>query len=327
MDYKKEQEEFLREKVLPVGSKVRVVRPCKDYERGWNNTWTTRLDDTIGLVGAIVSVEGSKGINIEFAEEEEIDSDFFFPWFVLEPVSELAKETKQVEGTLTGKAMTEREKYIEEQGRFLLGNGLTIGSRVRVSRASDNYERGWNNSWEPVMNANVGLVGKITEINGFWGIRIEFSGETVWDQYNYPWFVLEPVSEPTVGDKPAEEIPDGGTKHDTNKARYDLIPPEALDGLARLYALGAVKYGDRNWEKGFKWSRLFAALQRHSWAWFGGEDFDPQDRQHHLLSVIWCAVALYTHYARNLGEDDRPEGTVQRVVWNLIALEENHERG
>lgn len=97
-------------------------------------------------------------------------------------------------------------------------------------------------------------------------------------------------------------------KHDEGKPRYDLIPLEALDGLARLYALGARKYADRNWEKGMQWSRIFAALMRHAWKWFRGERFDTEDGQHHMLSVIWCAMALYTYDVRNAGEDDRPGG-------------------
>ena len=97
----------------------------------------------------------------------------------------------------------------------------------------------------------------------------------------------------------------GAVKHDNGKARYDLIPPEALKGLAELYTLGANKYGDRNWEKGLAYSRVIAALQRHFEAWKGKEDYCPQDGQHHLLSVMWCAFALYTYQARRLGIDDR----------------------
>lgn len=107
---------------------------------------------------------------------------------------------------------------------------------------------------------------------------------------------------------PAEEliIPEGGIKFDSGKPRYDLIPPEPLDGLANLYALGAKKYEDRNWEQGLKWSRVFSAMMRHAWKWFRGEDYDGEDGQHHLLSVIWCAMALYTYFVRGTGQDDRP---------------------
>jgi hypothetical protein len=108
-------------------------------------------------------------------------------------------------------------------------------------------------------------------------------------------------STPTVKDNP------GGTalKNDSGKPRYDLIPSDALDGLARLLGQGATKYEARNWEKGFTWSRLYAALERHARKWWRGQDYDVADGQHHLLSVIATAMMLYAHQARNLGQDDR----------------------
>lgn len=97
----------------------------------------------------------------------------------------------------------------------------------------------------------------------------------------------------------------GGRKDDAGKARFDLIPPEALEALASLYALGASRYGDHNWRKGMLWSRPFAALMRHAWAWWRGEKFDPKDGQHHLQSVAWNAFSLYMYELKQLGEDDR----------------------
>ena len=56
-----------------------------------------------------------------------------------------------------------------------------------------------------------------------------------------------------------------GSKRDTNegKPRYDLITPLALYRLAIHYANGAVKYGDRNWEKGQPLSRYIESAERH----------------------------------------------------------------
>ncbi len=104
----------------------------------------------------------------------------------------------------------------------------------------------------------------------------------------------------------AQDAPTAAIKHDSGKARHSLIPFEVLDGLARLYTKGAEKYEARNWEKGMEWSRLYDALQRHVLAWFDGQDHCPEDGQHHLLSVLWCAAALYTYQARAVGTDDRP---------------------
>jgi hypothetical protein len=97
-----------------------------------------------------------------------------------------------------------------------------------------------------------------------------------------------------------------GRKDDTGKARYDLIPGDALDALAAVYSLGAAKYESRNWERGMRWGRVFAAMMRHAWAWWRGERNDPTDGQHHLASVAWCAFALLAYDLRGIGADDRP---------------------
>lgn len=99
---------------------------------------------------------------------------------------------------------------------------------------------------------------------------------------------------------PTEETR-SGRKNDANKLRYDLIPPEAWAGLAQVYTIGAVKYGDRNWEQGLAYGRIYRALLSHLEKWRLGEDYDQEDGQHHLDSVVWNAVALRTYEARAMG--------------------------
>jgi hypothetical protein len=96
-----------------------------------------------------------------------------------------------------------------------------------------------------------------------------------------------------------------GRKDDDGKARYDLIPGDALHEVAKLYGLGAVKYADRDWEQGMRWGRIFAAMMRHAWAWWRGEKLDPENGQYHLASVAWCALALLSYELRDIGRDDR----------------------
>lgn len=96
-----------------------------------------------------------------------------------------------------------------------------------------------------------------------------------------------------------------GRKNDTGKLRYDLIPPHPLRELARVYTLGSAKYGDYNWLHGMAWSRVIAALYRHLEAWRDGRCFDPDDGQHPLASVIWCAMTLMEFERLGVGHDDR----------------------
>ena len=89
-----------------------------------------------------------------------------------------------------------------------------------------------------------------------------------------------------------------GIKYDSDKLRFDLIPVDALEEVAKVYTLGAKKYGDRNWEKGLSYSRMFGALLRHAYAWWKGEKNDKENKLHHLSSVIFCALGLL-HYELN----------------------------
>jgi len=65
----------------------------------------------------------------------------------------------------------------------------------------------------------------------------------------------------------------GGEKN-VKDERYDLLPKEALDVIARVYAFGAEKYADHNWRKGYDWSKSYAALQRHLTSFWAGETHD-----------------------------------------------------
>jgi hypothetical protein len=97
-----------------------------------------------------------------------------------------------------------------------------------------------------------------------------------------------------------------GVKKDEGKLRYDLLPPEGMEELARVYTIGANKYADRNWELGIKWGRVFGAMCRHAFKWLAGESYDPVDGQHHLASVAWCAFALIAYEKRGMTQfDDR----------------------
>lgn len=48
-----------------------------------------------------------------------------------------------------------------------------------------------------------------------------------------------------------------------NKSRPDLISPYAQMRKGEWLRLGAVKYAERNWEKGMNFSRCIASLERH----------------------------------------------------------------
>lgn len=106
-----------------------------------------------------------------------------------------------------------------------------------------------------------------------------------------------------------------GWKADAGKERLELIAPEFLFATAKVLTFGAEKYGDRNWEAGMKWSRVFGALMRHMWAWWGGKaptsynflfgDLDPETEMSHLWHAACCIMFLIAYEGRGVGEDDR----------------------
>lgn len=115
--------------------------------------------------------------------------------------------------------------------------------------------------------------------------------------------------------------------------RFDLIPAGPLMELAELYGYGAAKYDVHQWRQGYEWEKSFAAIQRHSWAWQAGFDYDvcsndPGGCQHvdskgepfetgrpdtcynhtgahHMTAVAWHAFGLLEFKDTHPGHDDR----------------------
>ena len=94
-------------------------------------------------------------------------------------------------------------------------------------------------------------------------------------------------------------------KADDAKTRYDLLPPELLEETAKVLTFGAQKYSAHNWAQGASGSRYFSAMMRHMWAWWRGEDNDPETGFSHLAHAACCLSFLIAYQRRGLGEDDR----------------------
>lgn len=85
-----------------------------------------------------------------------------------------------------------------------------------------------------------------------------------------------------------------GMKNDRldDKTRWELMPLDCLEDIARVYTEGAKKYGDNNWqnlENGYE--RYKGALLRHLYA-AESETFDEETGCRHLAQVAWNAIAL-----------------------------------
>ena len=118
-------------------------------------------------------------------------------------------------------------------------------------------------------------------------------------------------------------------KFDQEKLRYDLIPPEVEHALAAVLTFGAKKYGDRNWEQGLAWNRVYAALRRHIAAWYaahlnGEYGTDPETGLSHLAHAACCIAFLLTYEARERGTDDRPCRSEEQIGMHVCVTPEDN---
>lgn len=82
-----------------------------------------------------------------------------------------------------------------------------------------------------------------------------------------------------------------GSQRDSRegKGRYDLLPPEAVRRLAQVFERGAVKYEDRNWEKGQPLTRFLDSALRHTFAVLEGKKDED-----HAAQAAWNLFAFIT---------------------------------
>ena len=102
-----------------------------------------------------------------------------------------------------------------------------------------------------------------------------------------------------VKDSGEREQFDTGSRRDTRagKGRFDLITPFMLLRLARHYENGAVKYGDRNWEKGQPSSRAMDSAMRHLNAFMINAMLGQEQDEDHLSAAIWnLAVIIHNEH-------------------------------
>lgn len=134
--------------------------------------------------------------------------------------------------------------------------------------------------------------------------------------------------------------------------RFDQIPAGPMEELAARYGTGSMKYpqanGIDNWRNGYPFSLSLAALERHLYAFKGGEDYDDQqydailpvgeDRVYdedgnvrpgvtHLSAVIWHCMFLLHHLEHHPELDDRPTTVLARTAAGLAATEDEEDDG
>lgn len=91
-----------------------------------------------------------------------------------------------------------------------------------------------------------------------------------------------------------QEVP--GMKYSDDKIKYTLIPPYALQEVARNLTVGLRKYAKNNWQKvPNAREKYLDALMRHLESYRRGSKYDPENHEpdmHELSAVIVNAMFL-----------------------------------
>ena len=109
-----------------------------------------------------------------------------------------------------------------------------------------------------------------------------------------------------VADAEVRVTSETGGQKGKKQAQVGALDPQALLEVARVAGFGTDKYERYNFLKGYDWSLSFDALCRHLFAWWSGEDNDPESGLSHMGHVGWHALALLAFSQRNVGTDNRP---------------------
>lgn len=156
--------------------------------------------------------------------------------------------------------------------------------------------------------------GQVTAVNGG-HFKVKSIEVPVGARHSYPdgnhseWEgnylnLIQPKQEPIVSGE-VRSVSSTGAEKGTKAERFSLLPAEALAAVARHYGVGAAKYSAHNWRKGYEWSKSYDALQRHSNAFWAGEDIDAETGSPHMAAVAFHALTLITFMAEHPEMDDR----------------------
>jgi len=75
--------------------------------------------------------------------------------------------------------------------------------------------------------------------------------------------------------------------------------------VAKVFTMGAKKYGDDNWRSGLQWMRCIGAIMRHLSAWVLGETNDRESGISHLAHAVVNLLFLLEYQQTHPEMDNR----------------------
>lgn len=164
-------------------------------------------------------------------------------------------------------------------------------------------------AWGSVQGTLIPVTGisgeRIVTAPGTWDVRdLFFATEEDFISSGKPigYVLVEDV------DETAEEVrsvSSTGAEKGVKRARFSLLPMEALTEVANHYGVGATKYEDHNMRRGYEWSKSYDALMRHATQFWSGEDRDEETGSKHLAAVVFHALTLMEFMETHPEFDDR----------------------
>lgn len=121
--------------------------------------------------------------------------------------------------------------------------------------------------------------------------------------------------------------PKKGRKFDSGKPRMSLLPPYALEEVAKVLTVGAQKYAADNWkyvEDGE--TRYKDAMFRHINSYNKGEIIDPETGLHHLAHAMCCAMFIVDAYASKVPLAPKKTNILSGTVWDTIKVPQDPMR-
>jgi len=124
--------------------------------------------------------------------------------------------------------------------------------------------------------------------------------------------IIDRIPTTTLAPTPAPSsdgnIVDGfAPKFDATKVRVDLLPIDPMMQVANVFGFGAKKYFANSYRQGetVAWSRTYGSILRHLFAFWKGEDTDPESGLPHLAHAGTQLFILMEHTTHNKDKDDR----------------------
>ena len=71
---------------LKPGDKVMIMREVKDLELGWDNTWSSIMNKSIGSILEVIEDKGSKGFRLQ--------NGYCYPFFILKKIPKVSEPTE-----------------------------------------------------------------------------------------------------------------------------------------------------------------------------------------------------------------------------------------